>query len=331
MNNSPVVSVIMLAYNHEKYIEQAIQSVLEQETSFPYELIIGEDCSTDGTRDIVMKYQKKYPDIIHPLYHEKNLGTTKNVYRVIQEAKGRYIAACEGDDFWCDKKRLQKHVDFLETHKEYVGISGRCRVVDAMGNGISSDAIENRLKFWEFSKPVYTLKDYECWKLPGHGSALTRRNIYLDKNLDYSITYQASDMVGDRTSMLLNLMYGNIYCSEDVVSCYRLQLDREAGNFMSKSRYRNLRDQDFLMMCRLEEWCKEKRNLRLDLSIPKKDRLIGSVVVWMKEPTAENFKVLKRIVKYSKKPLKYVVYAMRVFFKKLYYWKVKKVDKPIVL
>lgn len=114
----PLVSAKMITYNHEPYIAQAIEGVLRQETSFPFELVIGEDCSTDGTREIVFDYQKKYPDIIRVITSDKNVGACKNGLRTRKACRGKYIAYCEGDDYWHHPQKLQKQVDYLESHPE---------------------------------------------------------------------------------------------------------------------------------------------------------------------------------------------------------------------
>ncbi len=116
---NPVVSVCMITYNHELYIREAIEGVLIQKTDFPIELIIGEDSSTDNTRKIVKEYEEKYPEIIKAQYPEKNRGMMNNFLTVLQSAHGKYIALCEGDDYWTDPLKLQKQVDFLEENLEY--------------------------------------------------------------------------------------------------------------------------------------------------------------------------------------------------------------------
>ena len=118
LSKDPVVSVYMITYNHDPYIAQAIEGVLIQETDFPIELVIGEDCSTDRTRKIVLEYQKKYPEIIRMITSEKNVGAKKNGKRTRALCRGKYLAFCEGDDFWHHPKKLQMQVDYLETHPE---------------------------------------------------------------------------------------------------------------------------------------------------------------------------------------------------------------------
>ena len=113
------VSICMLTCNHEKFIAQAIESVMMQKTDFVIELVIGEDCSTDNTRAICMEYQQKYPDTIKLLLPEKNLGATQNFIEIFQICKGKYIALCEGDDYWTDPYKLQKQVDLLEAYPNF--------------------------------------------------------------------------------------------------------------------------------------------------------------------------------------------------------------------
>jgi glycosyltransferase involved in cell wall biosynthesis len=112
------VSVLMITYNHEKFIEQAIESVLMQETNFDYELVIGEDCSTDHTREIVIDYQKRFPEKIRLLLPEANIGMHENFARTYKACKGLYIALLEGDDYWTSPYKLQKQADFLDAHAE---------------------------------------------------------------------------------------------------------------------------------------------------------------------------------------------------------------------
>ena len=117
--DQPKVSVAMLAYNHERFIMQAIESVLMQETDFPIELVIGEDCSTDATREIVKKFAAHYPNVIRTILHERNVGMHRNSEAVGKACRGHYIACLEGDDYWTCPHKLQKQVNFLDQHPDY--------------------------------------------------------------------------------------------------------------------------------------------------------------------------------------------------------------------
>ncbi|MCG3710616.1 glycosyltransferase [Aliarcobacter butzleri] len=112
----PLVSVYVITYNHEKYISEAIDSFLMQKTNFPFEIVIGEDCSTDNTRKILEEYKKKYPNIIKLIVSENNVGMHENGKRTIKECKGKYLAICEGDDYWIDKDKLQLQINEMRKY-----------------------------------------------------------------------------------------------------------------------------------------------------------------------------------------------------------------------
>ena len=114
----PLVSVMMSTFNHEKYLGQAIESVLDQQRTFPIELIIAEDCSSDETRKIAFAYQKRAPESIRVLYSERNVGMHANGRRARFAARGKYGAWCEGDDFWHRQDKLSLQIPVLEENRD---------------------------------------------------------------------------------------------------------------------------------------------------------------------------------------------------------------------
>jgi len=112
----PLVSVLTITYNHAPYIRRCIESILMQKTTFPFELVIGEDCSTDGTREIVLDYAKNYPDVIRIITSETNVGENANERRTGLACQGEFIAICEGDDYWIDPLKLQKQYDAIKKY-----------------------------------------------------------------------------------------------------------------------------------------------------------------------------------------------------------------------
>ncbi|WP_147289828.1 glycosyltransferase [Anaerosacchariphilus polymeriproducens] len=119
---NPIVSISVLTYNHENYIRQALDSFLVQKTNFPFEILIHDDASTDKTQDIIREYQEKYPDKIFPICQNEN-QYSKGIFTVsanfnFPRARGKYIAFCEGDDYWIDMDKLQKQVDYMEGHEK---------------------------------------------------------------------------------------------------------------------------------------------------------------------------------------------------------------------
>ncbi len=147
----PLVSVKMITYNHAPFIARAIEGVLQQQTNFPYELVIGEDCSTDGTREIVLDFQKRYPHIIRVITSDSNVGMKKNGYRTSKACRGIYKAYCEGDDYWQNPEKIQKQADYLQSHPD-------CGLVYS-----SYDVyhVESKKKIKDYIK-------YRQWEIPGN-------------------------------------------------------------------------------------------------------------------------------------------------------------------
>jgi glycosyltransferase involved in cell wall biosynthesis len=153
----------MITYNHEAYIAQAIEGVLRQKTDFPIELVIGEDCSTDRTREIVLDYQKRYPEIIRVLTADHNVGAFANSRRVHAACAGNYLAYCDGDDWWHHPGKLQMQVDYLERHRD-VGL------VHTEADWLVAD----------------TNKTVPCWHRT-HRHAIAQGDIYRDLLVDNQI------------------------------------------------------------------------------------------------------------------------------------------------
>lgn len=121
--NTPLVSICCITYNHAQFIRKCLDGFLMQQTDFPIEILIHDDCSTDGTTEIIREYEAKYPDLIFPLYEEENQYQQGKAAEIdlynYRRARGKYIAYCEGDDYWTDLLKLQKQVDFMEANPEY--------------------------------------------------------------------------------------------------------------------------------------------------------------------------------------------------------------------
>lgn len=118
-DEKPIVSICCITYNHGKFIADCLNGFLKQKTSFPFEIVVSNDCSTDDTKSIIDSYVKQYPKMIKDVSPEKNQGMMKNFYSTLMKCKGKYIACCEGDDYWIDENKLQMQVDFLENNPEY--------------------------------------------------------------------------------------------------------------------------------------------------------------------------------------------------------------------
>jgi glycosyltransferase involved in cell wall biosynthesis len=159
--SQPLVSICCITYNHEPYIEDALEGFLIQETNFPFEILIHDDASTDQTADIIREYEARYPTLIKPIYQTENQYSQCNKPGRInrKRAKGEYIALCEGDDYWTDPLKLQIQVDFLEKHPDYVITFHPCVSFDKRGiNKKNLSAAKRKLSKEELRKahPIHT-------------------------------------------------------------------------------------------------------------------------------------------------------------------------------
>ena len=227
-----MVSVVILTYNHEPYIRQALNSVLKQKTTFRYEIVIGDDASQDNTASIIREYAEKFPSIFNIIIRDKNVGGSQNAYDLFMRARGKYIANLEGDDYWTDLYKLQHQVDFLENNENYIGCVHQCRWVDADGEPIPEIAINNNLP----SSGDYTLDNLRdgMWQLPGQTGTLFYRNIYTNNIERTQKTILLDKAQCDRSIVMLLLSYGNIYCDKAVMSDYRYNINSatsHASNF----------------------------------------------------------------------------------------------------
>ena len=151
---TPLLSVVVVAYNHANYIRQSLDGILMQQTNFPFEIILGEDESTDGTREICKEYAERFPQKIKLLLHsrenvlyiEGRPTGRANYIACLNECTGKYIAQCEGDDYWTDPLKLQQQVDFLENNHDFVVCYHDANVIDQHGNPISESKLNKNYK-----------------------------------------------------------------------------------------------------------------------------------------------------------------------------------------
>lgn len=155
-----MLSVAVITYNQENYISQTLDNILKQEHNYSYEIVIGDDCSKDGTRNIISDYVKKYPDIIKPIYNNHNLGLIKNYFNVINHCSGKYIMECAGDDWWLPGK-VTTQMEFMETHRD----AGMCY---------------GKVKLWNEGKQTFEKKSF--------GSKITSTKGLLDGNTIPAVT-----------------------------------------------------------------------------------------------------------------------------------------------
>ncbi len=228
----PTVSVAVITYNMAEYLPQLIDSILVQNTDFPYEIIIDDDASPDHTREILREYREKYPDRIVLSLRDENVGGSRNMYGVLQKCRGKYIAILEGDDYWDDPDKLQYQYDFMETHPEYIGMTCNSWVERSLTEvrhyprrRISEPMV---FTYDDFMKPFF------FDRIPNSTDTWFFRNIFRDSSEDFSVFYKAHNMVWDQTLALILYGKGNIYVDPRLVSHHRAIVVEGGKNFQSK-------------------------------------------------------------------------------------------------
>lgn len=208
----PLASVTMSAYQHAPWIAQAIEGVLAQQCSFPFELIIGDDGSTDGTLEICQDYQRRHPGIIRLIIAGRNTGLKANKLRQFELVRGRYHALCDGDDWWSDPLKLQAQVDFLESHPECSLCFTRTRVVRQTANGQEEEGSIGPPDHRQVYAPSVFLADYF-----GHTSSLVFRKI-----ASYPEWFWDPRCLGDVATHLLCMETGSAGFLDRFASVYRI-------------------------------------------------------------------------------------------------------------
>lgn len=215
-----LASVLIITYNQEQFIGQAIESVLAQKTDFDFEILIGDDFSDDSTAEIALSYSERFSNV-RVIKRDKNLGASRNLYELLIQSKGEYIALLEGDDYWNSDNKLQTQVRFLQNNPDYVGCSCRVKVVDKQGNLYRRQNIN-----WVRYKQSFSFSDFKGLYLPGQtGSMVYRRLDFSDEY--FESIYKVHRNISDRTLVMLYLLKGNIHCINEIMSSYRMDADNQ--------------------------------------------------------------------------------------------------------
>lgn len=265
MNEEILVSVYCLAYNHENYIEDTLKGFLKQKTNFKFEVIVHDDASTDKTAEIIKKYEAENPEIIKPIYQKEN-QYSKGI-DIVDEyitpiLKGRYVAECEGDDYWSDELKLQKQVEFLEEHSEYCACVHNTSILD----------METQKK--DIMYPRSGDRDIEFAQLLGgggasfHTSSLMTRIEHLSNLPEFCNEIKS---FGDYTYNLCLGCKGKIRFIDDVMSVYRYRTPGSWSSRTSSSRKKKIiRCKDsILLLERINEYSGFQHDLEIRKEIER--------------------------------------------------------------
>lgn len=216
MSDNVIVTIRCLVYNHEPYIRQCLEGFVMQKTNFPFEAIVHDDASTDGSAAVIKEYAEKYPDIIKPIYETENQYSKHDgsLRRIMDShTRGKYIAYCEGDDYWTDPLKLQKQVDFLEGHPEYT----MCfhAAILKWEKKEHPDSLFYKVEEREYSGPEI----FKRW-IVATASVVFKASV-LDSDIYKKVLQDKRFLYGDNPLFLSAAKLGRIYGMKDVMSVYR--------------------------------------------------------------------------------------------------------------
>jgi len=256
-----MVSIICNAYNHELYIRDALESFIMQKTSFAFEVLVHDDASTDKTADIIREYEAKYPEIIKPIYQTENQyskggGAVFNIQR--ERVSGKYIAFCEGDDYWTDPNKLQKQYEALEAHPE-IDICAHAALRVNAATGIAIDKVSPA-----DSDTVLTVNDV----ILGDGGYVASASLFLRSTLFRDMPEFRRFLKLDYTMQIQGALRGGMLYLADCMSVYRFLTPGSWTSKMSKSVEKTKKHTEKLrkMLCLLNE----ETNFAYDEAIQKR-------------------------------------------------------------
>ena len=241
-----MVTVVCITYNQEQFIAEALESFVAQKTDFRFQIFVGEDCGTDGTKDIVLDYAERYPDLIVPFIREENMGAQRNLIDLCQRAGTPYVALCEGDDYWTDENKLQKQFDLMEAHPEYRACVHATEIIydDDWYLQDTYDLLEGERIILPFSKRSFS---FERDVIDGtievpvyvKSTAFHTSSYFFRWNYDLVIPeWYYEHFAGDHSLLMMQVGDGKCGVLTDVMSRYRRS---EVGVYF----YRNLADHYF--------------------------------------------------------------------------------------
>jgi glycosyltransferase involved in cell wall biosynthesis len=204
------LSVAIITYNHERFIAQAIESVLSQRVNFSYEIIIGEDCSTDGTRGVIADFALRHPQHIKTLLRNKNIGANRNFAETFAACRGEYVAYLEGDDYWTSVDKLQRQIDFLDADSSCAISCTHARVVDEIG-GAPYDTL-----------PAFPAGRYELADLLKTNFVMPCTMVLRRALVGNLPNWLLKMKIGDWPLCALVARYGSIDLTDEITAAYRI-------------------------------------------------------------------------------------------------------------
>lgn len=283
----PLVTIVCTVFNHEKYLKEAIEGFLMQKCKFKFNVFIQDDCSTDNSKQIIQEYEMKYPDIIRGYYLHENIYSQgiSPLFNLIEKVKTKYIAICEGDDFWIDKYKLQKQIDFLENNSNYSATYHNIIVVDDDSNVLDS----KKKLFPLYKEHNFTLNDIQktsaCCSQSASLVFVNFWRTWGEKNKEKFLQCSAN---GDIKLNLILVLLGKVKFMEDIMSCYRKSLTNDSWS--AKVKGQNLMIFYHKSRKSMELMVKELFNIEIHFDTTR--YTIGALSLFIKDHTYSNLKIL---------------------------------------
>ncbi|MDU1339599.1 MAG: glycosyltransferase [Clostridium butyricum] len=313
--DSVEVSVIVITYNQENYIREALDSILMQNVSFKYEVLVGDDASTDDTQKILNEYAQKYPDLFKIILRKENIGATQNIYELLCKANGRYLATLEGDDYWTDEKKLQIQYQFMQENSEYIGCTHEFDIVNK-----NSSVIKNQKLNWIKQKSVFTIDDFDGITLPGQLGTWFFKNVF--KGNKYVLITKVHRLISDRTIMMILLFNGKFKLINKKMSSYRSFTEVDNSAKCTNMLYKNNVDrikQEINITKKNEEIALVYFNKKVEFFTYRMQIFSDAIILFFKHPCKKSLISVYEAFAYTNNKLKATIYIPINLFKKLYY------------
>lgn len=253
MDNPIAVSVAVITYNMQHYLPQLLDSILMQRVNFRYEIVVDDDNSPDNSRQILLDYQRRFPDKFVLSLRDYNVKGSRNMYGVLRQCRGKYIAILEGDDWWECEDKLQYQFDFMESHPEYIGMycNSWCE--------LSRTESVQRVRRDIIEPMIFSYMDFQSYhffdRLPNSTDTAFFRNFFKDApEEELDVFWKAHEMVWDQSLALILYGKGNVYVDPRLVSHHRTIVEKGGSNYQSKYAVEDHKVSDAYMYACHEEY-----------------------------------------------------------------------------
>lgn len=290
---NPFVSICCITYNHGEFIEDALNSFLMQETEFPFEIIIHDDASTDNTQSIIRQYEEKYPSIIKTIFQQENRYSkgisVANYY--IPHLRGIYVAHCEGDDYWTDRFKLKKQIEFLEDNPDYIACYHNVRVVDEYKQKLHGKMDNYPYK----SDHTITFKDIEQVVLPGQTASVLYRNHWLIESRENIDLFLNCKVNGDVKLAVMLGVKGKIFFMSDVMADHRRVIG-EGDSWTAKNYGKNLSQYYYEAVLNINDFIYKAYGIKLKNDKKRRQVVVGAIYYSLKSRNRQDWRIARTLI-----------------------------------